>query len=210
MDMEQVYSIADQALRFTIHKTSNNQRVLDIDSVYDGSELEGKRVLVTGGNRGLGLALARQLKADGARAVVTCRKSSPELDAVGVELVVDGIDVSRDEDMPKLVAALEGGDPLDVVINNAGYFYGPIETLESLNMPEELKMINICALGPLRVSAALVNAGLVKEGGKVAVISSQSGSVTWRDVQNHEGHDYGHHSGAPHCAWERAAAEVAC
>ena len=41
----------------------------------------------------------------------------------------------------------------------AGYFYEPLETLETMNFEEELKMIDICAVGPLRVSAALVNAG---------------------------------------------------
>ena len=36
-------------------------------------------------------------------------------------------------------------------------------------------------------------AGLLKSGSKVAMITSQGGSITWRDVQNPTGHDYGHH-----------------
>ena len=54
-------------------------------------------------------------------------------------------------------------------------------------------MIDICAIGPLRVSAALYNGGFLKEGSKVAIITSQGGSVTWRTTQNPTGHDYGHH-----------------
>lgn len=188
------FTMADQVARFGRHKQQNNRRALDIDSLYDGASLKGKRVLVTGGNRGLGLALVKQLKADGARVIVTCRSSTPELDALGVEQVITGIDVTRDEDMPALAAALAGKEGLDVLVNNAGYFYGPVETLGSLNFPEELKQIDICALGPLRVSAALINAGLLKPGAKVAMITSQGGSISWRDVQNPTGHDYGHHS----------------
>ena len=56
-------------------------------------------------------------------------------------------------------------------------------------------MIEICAIGMLRVTAALVNAGLVREGGggKVVLITSQGGSIAWRDAQCPDGHDYGHH-----------------
>merc|ERR1719311_1089956 len=54
-------------------------------------------------------------------------------------------------------------------------------------------MIDICAVGPLRISSGLVNAGLVKNGGKIAMITSQGGSVAWRTTQNPTGHDYGHH-----------------
>ena len=55
-------------------------------------------------------------------------------------------------------------------------------------------MIDICAVGPLRVASALYNAGLIaKPGGKIAMITSQGGSVSWRVVQNPTGHDFGHH-----------------
>ena len=55
-------------------------------------------------------------------------------------------------------------------------------------------MIDICAVGPLRITNALYKAGKLGEGSKVAMITSQGGSITWRDVQNgDEGGDYGHH-----------------
>lgn len=76
----------------------------------------------------------------------------------------------------------------------AGYFYEPLETLETMNFDEELKMIDICAVGPLRVSSALITGGKVSApGGKIVMITSQGGSVAWRTVQNPTGHDYGHH-----------------
>jgi short-subunit dehydrogenase len=79
------------------------------------------------------------------------------------------------------------------LINNAGYFYEPVEKLDSLNFAEELKMIDICALGPMRVSSALVNGGLMEKGSKIIMITSQGGSVGWRTTQNPCGEDYGHH-----------------
>ena len=47
--------------------------------------------------------------------------------------------------------------PVDVLINNAGYFYGPRESVvdKTLNFEEELRQIDICAVGPLRVTSAM-------------------------------------------------------
>ena len=47
--------------------------------MYDGTPLRGKRVLVTGGSKGLGLALTRELSAQGADVVVVVRTICKEL-----------------------------------------------------------------------------------------------------------------------------------
>ena len=94
MNGERGYSIADQVARFARAKEEKNERYLDIASVYDGSFLKGKRVLVTGGNRGLGLDLVTELVAQGAEVVVAGRGTSPELDSLGVNEVVTGVDVA--------------------------------------------------------------------------------------------------------------------
>ena len=117
---ERVFSLADQVARFARAKEENNRRYLDIDTVYDGSYLKGKRVLVTGGNQGLGLAIVRELVAQGAEAVVVGRRSSPDLDALGCQ-VITGVDVT-DEAAVKGKMVEELGEPVDYVINNAGYF----------------------------------------------------------------------------------------
>mmetsp|Transcript_10605 Transcript_10605/g.20763 ORF Transcript_10605/g.20763 Transcript_10605/m.20763 type:complete len:356 (-) Transcript_10605:304-1371(-) len=190
------YSDPDQQRRFAKHKSDNNQRVLDIDSVYDPSSLKGKVVMVTGANRGLGNAIAKELAAVGAKIIAANRSPGMELEGDLKEAtlkVIDGIDVSNDASMEKLIKDL-GDQKVDVLINNAGYFLKDPETIDNLNFPEELKMIDICALGPLRVASALVNAGLMESGGKIVTISSQGGSIAWREVQNQGGpYDYGHH-----------------
>ena len=63
---DRVFSLADQVARFERAKKEGNNRYLDIKSVYDGAYLKGKRVLLTGANRGLGLALAKEISAQGA------------------------------------------------------------------------------------------------------------------------------------------------
>jgi len=198
------HSIADQVARFSKAKEEKNARYLDISSVYDGGDLSGKRVLVTGGNRGLGLAIVNELVAIGATALVVCRSSSPELEKlVGKWNVYDGVDVTDDEAVTKVAKRVKGdGGALDVVINNAGYFYGPQELVkeDSLNFEEELKQINICALGPLRMNNALIQSKALAEGAKLVIITSQAGSVEWRSTQNKDtGGDYGHHMSRAAC-----------
>jgi NAD(P)-dependent dehydrogenase (short-subunit alcohol dehydrogenase family) len=190
------FSRADQVQRFADAKAESNSRYLDIDTVYDGGYLRGKRVLLTGGNQGLGLAIAKELHSQGAEVVVVGRRSSDELAALDGVQVITGVDVTDSANIAgKRID--EGGAPVDYVINNAGYFWEPHETLENMNFDEQLKQIDICAVGPLRVSRALLAKGLVK--GPIIFITSQAGSAEWRFTQNPEGGDYGHHMSRAAC-----------
>lgn len=192
----EVFSIGDQVKRFNHAKDTGNQRVLDIHKFFDGSQLKGKRVLVTGANRGLGLNLTLRLLENGANVVAVSRSAFKEeakkqveaalngRDAEEAMQYVDGIDVQRDECAMKMAQAVT--EPLDIVINNAGYFYEPVERMtdDTLNFDEAMKQIDICGLGPLRVSHALYKQGMIKKGsGKIAIITSQAGSIAWRADQ---------------------------
>lgn len=198
------YSIADQAARFAKAKETNDARVLDIDKYYDGTKFDGKNVLVTGGNGGLGFRLSTLLVQNGANVFVTCRRSNDELEKlVGKDNVFVGVDVTDEvalKDASERVA--QTGKLLDVVINNAGYFYEPKEmvTNDTLNFDEQLKQIDICGVAPLRVNNALIQAKALAPGAKVVIITSQAGSVEWRSTQNKdEGGDYGHHMSRACC-----------
>jgi 3-oxoacyl-[acyl-carrier protein] reductase len=81
--------------------------------------LDGKAALVTGGSRGIGAAVARELARAGATVVVGYRSGAEEAEAIASE--IDGravqADVSNVDDAKRLVE--EAGEP-DVLVNNAG------------------------------------------------------------------------------------------
>merc|ERR1711907_16139 len=200
---DRTHSLADQVARFNRAKDEKNQRYLDINTVFDGSYLDGKRVLVVGGNRGLGLHITKELVANKAKVLATCRKDAGELPALGVE-VLDNVEVQSQESVAAMAARIT--EPVDIVIQNAGYFPNIHETLTDpenpLNFEEELKQIDICAMGPLRVTYELYKKGLIKTDnrGSVVIISSQAGSTEWRFTQNAgKGGDYGHHMSRAAC-----------
>mmetsp|Transcript_27115 Transcript_27115/g.31104 ORF Transcript_27115/g.31104 Transcript_27115/m.31104 type:complete len:283 (+) Transcript_27115:406-1254(+) len=200
------YSIADQVARFENAKATENARFLDIDSVYKDvkKDLAGKRMLITGANRGLGFETAKEAVAQGATVLVLCRSTNTEIEElVGKDNVYAGIDVTDSAAVDKALLKIKSdGGELDYVINNAGYFYEPAENIleASLNFEEQLKQINICALGPLRVNAAAVNAKALAADAKLIIITSQAGSAAWRTTQNKdEGGDYGHHMSRAAC-----------
>lgn len=187
------YSTPDQPARFAAAKEADNQRFLNIESVYDPSPLANLRIGITGANRGIGLSLAKECKAFGGEVVAICRGSSKEIEELNPNELITGVEVTDDAVCDTLSNKIKNG-PLDILINNAGYFYEPEEKLGSLNFAEELKMIDICALGPLRVTNCLHTSNLIKKnGGRVVMITSQGGSVSWRTTQNPTGGDYGHH-----------------
>ena len=163
------------------------------EKAYDPTWMKNQNVLVTGSNRGIGLALTRELVNAGAQVSATCRKPSKELESLKPKMIITDVDVTSEAKCKNMASKIPV--QLDVVINNAGYFAKDPETIDTLQFDEEIKMIDICALGPLRVTSALFNAKKIKSnGGRVAMITSQGGSITWRDVQNAGGDfDYGHH-----------------
>ncbi len=89
--------------------------------------LAGRVALVTGGSRGIGLAIARLLAEDGASVVVSGRDTGrldaavKELEALGAPVLGVAADAAKREDCDRLVeAAKERFGRIDVLVNNAG------------------------------------------------------------------------------------------
>ncbi len=128
-------------------------------------------IVLTGCNRGIGLELAQQLTERGDIVIGICRSASAELEALGLRLIT-GIDVAADDTGPKLKAAL-GDEPIDVLINNAGILLR--DAFGEISYNDMLQQYKVNTLGPLRVTEAL--AGNLREGSRVAIISSRVGSI---------------------------------
>jgi 3-oxoacyl-[acyl-carrier protein] reductase len=139
--------------------------------------LNHKVVLITGGSRGVGLATARRLGAEGA-AVVLVARDRDHLDVATSGLRAEGIrvaglmgDVTDRLSMARAVLEAErqfGG--LDVLINNAGIGrYGPIAEQQ----PEEWRrVIEVNVLGVFHATRAALPALRRRGGGQIIAISS--------------------------------------
>ncbi|PMR74323.1 SDR family oxidoreductase [Billgrantia endophytica] len=139
-------------------------------------------VLITGANRGVGLALSRHYHGAGWSVVGVCRRASAELAEVATR-VIDGVDVANTDDVARLVHELEG-QRLDLLINNAGLLRD--EQLGEIDFGSIREQMEINAYAPLRVAEALLdNLG---EGSKIANISSRMGSI----ADNDSGGRYGY------------------
>jgi NAD(P)-dependent dehydrogenase (short-subunit alcohol dehydrogenase family) len=128
--------------------------------------------VVTGANRGIGLALAELLKQRELEVIAVCRQGSPELGRLGVE-VVDDIDVTDDRGIERIVRAV-GGRDIQLLVNNAGIMLWP-EKLEQLDPAGIRSQFEVNALAPLRITAAL--RGRLPRGAKVGLVTSRMGSI---------------------------------
>ncbi len=140
------------------------------------------KVIVTGGNRGIGLQLCIQLHARGGEVIAVCRSSSQELSQLGVR-VIEGIDVSDGDNVTALANELDG-ESIDILINNAGILRS--DTLESIDYDSMLEQYRVNTLGPLRVTQALLPN--LHDGSKVAIVTSRVGSIE----DNSSGNNYGY------------------
>ncbi|QJQ94312.1 MULTISPECIES: SDR family oxidoreductase [Halomonadaceae] len=139
-------------------------------------------VLITGANRGVGLALAQHYHQAGWKVIGVCRSPSSELADIA-ERVIDDIDITQEAQVARLAAELDGS-ALDLLINNAGLLRD--ESLGELNFDSIREQMEINAYGPLRVTEALLP--LVAKGGKIANITSRMGSI----ADNDSGGRYGY------------------
>ena len=147
-------------------------------------------VLVVGASRGLGLELVKQYaQYDGNKVLGTSRSENKQT-TKNVKWI-SGIDIATKEAGTKLADACESSKPIDVVIITAGYF--ATETFEEPKWEEELKMYTISSVAPVFLVHHLVKAGLVTKGGKIVLVSSESGSITLRH-ETEGGGNYGHHA----------------
>jgi NAD(P)-dependent dehydrogenase (short-subunit alcohol dehydrogenase family) len=130
-------------------------------------------VLITGANRGIGLALTRRLAARGDQVIAVCRRSSSELEALGGGVRVEsGVDVTSDEAVAALATRV-GKDSVDVLILNAGILRD--DGLDARGLDVVREQLEVNAIAPLRVVKALRPA--LRRGARIGAITSRMGSI---------------------------------
>jgi NAD(P)-dependent dehydrogenase (short-subunit alcohol dehydrogenase family) len=139
-----------------------------------------RNVVVTGANRGVGLALVKEFSAAGDHVIGGCRRpdSATDLRATGAEVLA--VDTSSDVSLVDFARGI-GDRQIDILINNAGVNAGALGAADNARgaldiSPEQfLGVMNINVVGPLRL-VQLLAPNLRAARGTVANISSQVGS----------------------------------
>ncbi|HWV14476.1 MAG TPA: SDR family oxidoreductase [Cellvibrio sp.] len=139
-------------------------------------------VVITGANRGIGLALCKEYIAQGWQVIGLCRKASPELLASATKVIED-IDVSDSASVNRLPELLANYS-IDLLINNAGILkHDNLGQLDTGNITEQF-LVN--AEAPIRVTEALLKR--LADKAKIAFITSRMGSI----ADNGSGGYYGY------------------
>jgi NAD(P)-dependent dehydrogenase (short-subunit alcohol dehydrogenase family) len=135
--------------------------------------LDGQVVLVTGGGRGIGAGIARELAGAGARVAVAAR-SRDEVDAVAQE--IDGLalvaDVSKPEDVERMVDETEAAlGPVDLLVANAG-IGGPDGATWEVDPADWWRVLEVNVLG-VHLSCRTVIRGMLDRGrGRIVITGS--------------------------------------
>ena len=157
-------------------------------SVFDAFRLDGKRACVTGGSRGLGLAMARGLAEAGADLVLIGRDETAlgeargQIQALGRRVEVVSADVG--ERLASENAALqvvEQSSPIDILINNVGGRRIDVPT-ESLPTDQWQRIIDLNLTSAFIWSKVVGGAMLARGWGRVINVASMSGLIANRGI----------------------------
>jgi len=145
------------------------------------NRFDGRVALITGGSRGIGLAVAARLIAEGARVCVTARKAEPLSEAVeslGGSLSAIGVTGRADDPAHQaqaVAATVDAFGHLDILINNAGV-NPSFGTLLELDPDAARKIMEVNVLGTLAWTRHAVAAGLGSTpGASVVNVASLAG-----------------------------------
>jgi NAD(P)-dependent dehydrogenase (short-subunit alcohol dehydrogenase family) len=159
-----------------------------ISSARDLFDLTGRIAVVTGGTRGLGLAMVRAFASAGAEVIVVSRKPEAcdevvaSLRSAGLKAAGCACHVGHWDELEPLVERVYGDfGRIDVLVNNAGIspMYGKLS-----DVTEDLfdKVIGVNLKGPFRL-AALVGERMVEAGrGSIINVSSTGAARPTRDI----------------------------
>jgi NAD(P)-dependent dehydrogenase (short-subunit alcohol dehydrogenase family) len=147
------------------------------------AELQGKVALVTGGSRGLGLALARELADEGCRLAICARdideldRASEELEGRGADVLAVRCDVAGKDDVERMIGVVrETYGQVDVLICNAGIIQ--VGQVSSMELEDFQQAMDIMYWGALYPILAVLPEMRERRAGRIAVVSSIGGKIS--------------------------------
>lgn len=156
----------------------------------------GKVVLITGGSRGLGLVLARQFAAEGARLAICARNlgdletAKQQLTATGAEVFAQVSNLRIEQDLKHMIRQVEQHyGRIDVLINNAGVIQvGPLENQTEEDFREALE---VHYWAPLLTMLAVIPGMKQRREGRIVNIASVGGKVSIPHLVPYSGSKFG-------------------
>lgn len=145
-------------------------------------DLNGKTILLTGGSRGLGLVMARQLIDAGVKLAICARdaaeleRAQAELRQQGGEVIALTCDVTDQHQVEQMVKrVLDQLGTIDILINNAGTdIVGPLEALSFADYEDTMKLH---FWAPLYTTYAVLPQMQQRGSGRIVNISSVGGKI---------------------------------
>ncbi|KAK2590228.1 hypothetical protein QQS21_012089 [Conoideocrella luteorostrata] len=156
-------------------------------------------VLVVGATRGLGASLVRQYASNSSNTVYGTARSGGNPAGFSDRVKwLNGVDLMKDSVGDDIVKLLKGTPketgPLSTVVITAGYF--ATEDISAEKGPDwnaELRMYTTSSIAPVFIVHRLLHAGLLHEGTKIVLVSSEAGSIGLRH-EKEGGGNYAHHA----------------
>ena len=146
-------------------------------------QIRGSVVVVTGASSGIGAATARAFGRAGARVVVAARRVerleavAGDIEAAGGEALVVAADMSRLEDIQRLIEQTrERFGRIDVLVNNAGF--GRLDWLEKLDPVRDIEaQYAVNVLGAVHASRLVLPLMMAQRSGHIINVCSTSGLI---------------------------------